>query len=250
MLRPCIRYPNARLAAHAVLQQLTAEGRRPVSPRPWNMYEPDTTFWWLVPSTDWPAYKHGKLFFSPDRAPAGHLFCGLHVEKGLDPTVGAAYPSPAGQRLLMKKDWTWFRFLADLESDAVGTAAANCGKSTGSAISLRLEAQFVSKPQAFDPYDPDAPRVQMDIVVFDISGSALRATTSETPANLLAHAANGGNTMELATCLRTMADDKWVWLDVFLGVVFATPSVAASPDVWDSAQLWTNALKVWSAWFV
>jgi len=210
------------------------------------MHEPDTTFWWLVPSTDWPAYKHGKLFFSPDRAPSGTLFCGLHVEKGLDPSVGGVYPSAAGQRLIMKNDWTWFRFLADLQSHAVGAAIANCAKSTGSVIILWVEAQFVDDPAAFDPYGA---HFQKDIVNFDATSSALKVTRAETPADLLAHATKSENTMELATCLRTIADVEWVWLDVFIGATFVTPAVAPSVDPWNAAQLWTNALKAWTPWF-
>ena len=32
--------------------------------RPWNLYAAADTFWWLVPSTEWPAYRYGKLAFS------------------------------------------------------------------------------------------------------------------------------------------------------------------------------------------
>ena len=116
------KYPNARLAAYSVQKQLKNQGLDEVSTRPWNRYYPDNTLWWIVPSTEWPAYKHRKLFFSPEHAPTGCLFCGLHIEKGLDPSVAEAYSPGAGQRLVMKEDWTWFRFLTDLNTQRLRSA--------------------------------------------------------------------------------------------------------------------------------
>ena len=95
-----IKYPNARSVAYAVKSVMSSRGMVNVAARPWNMYDPENTFWWLVPHTEWPAYNHGKFFFSPDRAPKGFLFCGLHIEKGLDPSVSEAYPSRGGKRLI------------------------------------------------------------------------------------------------------------------------------------------------------
>ena len=64
--------------------------------RPWNLHNPTDTLWWLVPSTEWPAYSHGKLAFSLAKDDGRkHLlgwndpllelekmFVGLNVEKG------------------------------------------------------------------------------------------------------------------------------------------------------------------------
>ena len=46
--------------AHAINKQM----KLGLTPRPWNMYAAGDTFWWLVPSGDWPAYQHGKFGFS------------------------------------------------------------------------------------------------------------------------------------------------------------------------------------------
>lgn len=51
--------------------------------RPWNRFEPDASLWWLVPSTDWPAYRYGKLYFDwLDKNDFSVMSCGLHVERG------------------------------------------------------------------------------------------------------------------------------------------------------------------------
>ncbi len=128
-----IKYHNARQAAYAVHEELVREGRRPLSARPWNKYDPDNTLWWLVPSTDWPAYKHGKMFFCQKRASKGHLFCGLHIEKGFDPIVESAYPFARGRRLIMGSDWVWFDFLSDLDANRVSSTIAQASLSMTSA---------------------------------------------------------------------------------------------------------------------
>ncbi len=46
--------------ANAVNDQM----RLGLTRRRWNLYKPRETFWGLVPSTEWPAYRHGKLAFS------------------------------------------------------------------------------------------------------------------------------------------------------------------------------------------
>ena len=51
---------SAQELAYAVNDRL----RLGLTARPWNIYAAADTFWWLVPSTDWPAYRYGKLAFS------------------------------------------------------------------------------------------------------------------------------------------------------------------------------------------
>jgi hypothetical protein len=92
---------NPRLLASAV-QEVVAG----LTPRPWNRFDPDETLWWLVPSTEWPAYHHGKLVFSNERAPAGEIFAGLNVEKGFGEIAARAYPKTQRTQLL-GHGWAW-----------------------------------------------------------------------------------------------------------------------------------------------
>jgi hypothetical protein len=58
-------FRNIQEMARAVRESAELlEGRR-YSPRPWNRFEPVNTDWWIVPSTDWPAYRYGKGMFKP-----------------------------------------------------------------------------------------------------------------------------------------------------------------------------------------
>jgi hypothetical protein len=99
-------YRNANTLAHAVNN---AVGER-YSPRPYNRFSPDDTVWWLVPSTDWPAFRYAKLFFDsrPEDVPGGAkgIYCGVNVEKGLSLKVKDFYPN----ELIQSFQWAWERF--------------------------------------------------------------------------------------------------------------------------------------------
>jgi hypothetical protein len=123
-----------------------------LSARPWNRFEPANSLWWIVPATDWPAFRHGKLYFdwtSPDHSA---ISCGLHVEKGLNRSIQSAYPSKKGSQYIMGSDWVWHRFLRDLENGTVPTALAKALVGTDNGFILRVEGGYVPDPGSFDPY--------------------------------------------------------------------------------------------------
>jgi hypothetical protein len=241
-----VRYPNARSAAYAVKRVLDSRGIKNVTARPWNMYEPDITFWWLVPRTQWPAYNLGKLFFSPDRAPEGFLFCGLHIEKGLDPSVSEVYPSRAGKRLIMASDWTWNRCLDDLKSGAFEPTIQQISKEIGELVFIRLEAGYVEDPGSFDP---QAKRFKWDKIIFSSRDGSLKMETSETPSRFLGDISKLQRLADLAKAINDMHNAGWFWIDVFVGGLFERAADPVGKGAWDAAELWTKALCIWEPWF-
>ncbi len=94
MEAPFTVYPNVRGAAKDIHSAITAPHSKKFTMRPWNQYRPENTIWWLVPTTQWPAYAFGKAVIF--REPDNRLFYGLVVEKGLDPKVRELYGSKKG----------------------------------------------------------------------------------------------------------------------------------------------------------
>jgi hypothetical protein len=76
-----IQYNSPRQACYAVQRAIEQQFPGLVA-RPWNIYEPETSLWWLVPSSDWPAYKYGKLFFDWADQRRKSIWVGFHSEKG------------------------------------------------------------------------------------------------------------------------------------------------------------------------
>ena len=106
-------FRTAQSLAHAISEIASVK----LTPRPYNRFTPDDTIWWLVPSSEWPAYRFGKLFFEPrvERIlgrSSGSIYFGFYVEKGLSPVVGQIYPPT----WVMHADWFWTEFLDRLHS--------------------------------------------------------------------------------------------------------------------------------------
>jgi len=54
---------SVRSLAHSLVDALQDRTHR-LTPRPYNQHKPGDSLWWLVPSTEWPAYRHGKLYLA------------------------------------------------------------------------------------------------------------------------------------------------------------------------------------------
>lgn len=242
---PLFRYSNARLLAYSVKKDLETQGIKQISARPWNKFDPDNTLWWIVPAADWPAYRCGKFFFSPERAPIDHLFCGLHIEKGLDPKVAPAYPSAGGRRLIMKENWTWFDFFENLDSGKVQAALAQASKDSKVPILIRVEAGVVEDPGSFDPH---ATRPKWDTIIFRTLGDSLDVESTDTASNLLTKIGESKNLKDLAGYVHEIPKVEWIWLDIFLGIMLGRSPSVSDPDIWDERQLWSNFLSKWIPW--
>jgi len=247
-MNACIEYPSPRSVTYAVKRELDSQGWSPLSARPWNMYEPDTTLWWIVPSTDWPAYKYGKLFFSQDRAPEGSLFCGLHVEKGLDPSVSAAYPTSKGQSYVMREDWIWHSFLGSLSATVMKSAITRVQKETGAPVRIRLEGGHISDPGGFDPY-ATRPKFKWDVVVFSATESSLEPEYADNSGGLLRELIDCSSLNDLKASITRIPGNEWVWLDFFIGTIFERRAQGCPKVSWNARELLKNALVAWKEWF-
>jgi hypothetical protein len=241
-----IGYPNGRSATYSVQQELATRGWGHLSPRPWNRHDPENTFWWLVPGPEWPAYKYGKLFFSPDRAPDGHLFCGMHIERGLDRAIEEAYPSPKGRRLIMQNDWIWHNFFEDLGSTAVELCLRHVSREINQPVFLRIEAGFVDDPGSFDP---QAPRPKWDVVSFAFVNQSFVLDAADTPSNLLNEVSTVRSLDMVMKAIPEIPHGDWVWIDCFIGSLFEKSSNGITDrNIWGAPQLYDKLfanLKLW-----
>jgi hypothetical protein len=121
--------------------------------RPWDRYAADESLWWLVPSTEWPAYKHGKFASSKTRADQGEIFAGLNVEKGFGAIVADLFPSVRRRRQTLEQDWAWHRLTAGTEPETFARVLASLGSEHP--IRLWLEASYVREPRDYTPPGPE-----------------------------------------------------------------------------------------------
>ena len=240
-----IRYGSAREAAHAVRDELVAQGRKPMSVRPYSFQRPDTSVWWTFPSSDWPAYQHAKLFFDPPEKSAGLVFCGLYVEKGLDPKVASVVPA-GGKKYLMDRKWLWHRLLADLGSPTFHSACSAVSVAVDSPLLVEVQSSYVLDRDESDD-DEFAPSGERDVVVFEVTGkSELRLhETPDLPVRILNGLAKSTTLAALAESLRSLPRGDFAWVDFFVGSNYEVGRF----DGWDASELWSKALSAWEPWF-
>jgi hypothetical protein len=246
-MKPKCAYPNTQSAANAVHRWIKRSGvPLELTARPWNRFEPVNTEWWLIPSTAWPAYRHGKYFFQA-RSHNRVLYCGLFVEKGLDPSIAVAFPT--GKRLVMDNSWVWHRLMAEIGSgyfgEAMSTAAANCP----CPLRLVVDGGFVEDPAS---YDPQAPPMDWNYVTYESDGSVLHCRSSR--GDQFAHLVDSQNLDELIRAIQQTSHLAWTWVDFHVGLELEVASLEHDPerdvDAWEAAELWEKCLAPWQPWIV
>lgn len=205
--------------------------------RPWDMYRPEESAWWLIPSGEWPAYRHAKFFFDRDPSELLNLQIGLYLEKGLSPRVREAYPSARGSRLIMDSDWAWSGVVSN-EALARLTKAV----SGESATTIRVEAQNVPDPESFDPHGS---RFTRSRATFAVTGINLLSNIDDAPGHLHPiHSA--ATTEELIRGLRLLSEDPWLWIDLF---VYRSYEIDQGGSVEAGRRAWRDHLRDLSDWF-
>src|SRR4051812_11443470 len=116
---PLVAFGSSREAASDLNMAAKTAKDGPFYVFPFNQYEPAESIWWLSPRDEGalnPSFKVGKVAVLSKRlTDPGTLFIGLEVEKGIEEPAAEMFTSGHGQRMVMGPEWTWHKFIADLE---------------------------------------------------------------------------------------------------------------------------------------
>jgi len=217
---------SPRDLAYGINNQL----RLGLTPRPWQIYEPTDTLWWLVPSTDWPAYRHGKFVFSlakdsPRKALVGvnnslieadKMFAGLNVEKGyghVATEVDASLKRKATQ--IMDNDWLWFT-LVD------GNGPTRFSKLLAAVSATEKLHLYVVSSYAHDRESTVQP--ERDAVMFSCHSAGINAVLhNHFPIGVLRGIHKTTDFITLADRLKTI--DDYHWVDIYVGTYVAKGNI-------------------------
>ena len=236
-----VHITSARDLAYAANDQL----KLGLTPRPWNRHAAADTFWWLAPSTEWPAYRYGKLAFSlakdvPRKDLLGlddallatdAVFAGFNVEKGYGSV--ATFVNPALRRKpaqILDPQWLWYE-LTD------GAGAARFSQTLASAaadteIYLYVVSSYVHDRDSGIHVDPDA-------LMFKCSPVGLQPMLHRLPVGALRGAETVVSFASLAERLRKV--DDYHWVDVYAGAHVPRGDV-------DVTDLHRRVLSYFDAW--
>ena len=241
-MKPKCAYPNTQSASYAVDRHIRQELdlRRKLTLRPWNHYEPVNTDWWLIPSTDWPAYRYGKFFIHVERY-TGRLYCGFYVEKGLDPSAAAALQT--SKKLMLKPDWTWHRVVEDMESGALRAPTLEVIQRSGRPLLIAIEGGKTSSDDK-----------QLDYIAFEDDGQGLCLRSFRPETTPLSQLSGCESQPSLARALKNLPQYAWTWINLYLGLELAfsplEPEAGQGLEAWEAPELWERCLAPWLPWVV
>ncbi len=126
--------------SHKILSELKIMGYDNFTPRAWNFNNPDSTLWWLVPSTQWSLYKYGKLMLykSEDK-----LNIGINIEKGVSRLAGQMLSQKAAEKLCLAHDWIWHKVIDDLKSGSFEMKLKSIVKSINKPLKIYIRISSI-----------------------------------------------------------------------------------------------------------
>jgi len=215
-----------------------------LTPRPWNYHNPADSFWWLVPSAEFPAYRYGKLAFSlakdvprkdlldlNDALEPNKIFAGFNAEKGYGEVAVAANPALRKKRAQINDpQWLWFELVG--EPGAARFARTLASASTGAALYVYVVASYAHDRETEN-------RSQHDAVMFRCVPTGLVRLAHRYQVHVLDGAEIATDFADLAKSLRAV--DGYHWVDLYVGTHVAKGDV-------DLGALHKDTLSYFDAW--
>jgi len=209
---------------------------------PYNRFDPDkSTFWWLSPSPDNPAYKYGKFAFAiyEDNI----MRTGLYVEKGLGLEYCSIDKSKSAGRMVMDETWSWHSFLRDMKGEGISQALDMINAKANVRSELHLEGGYASPG-----FDPQRPRFKWDRSVFqwDPGDQILTLLKENRRGEVLPKLGESITFPDLASKLSNLPESSFIWIDLLIGIRLNMSST--TPHAWDGNELVRNVLDPLYEW--
>lgn len=253
-----LNYPFVQALAVAMQKEAEDGGLDKLTARPYNRFEPADSLWWLVPTTDWPSFRHGKIVFAPNLVQLGVVTCGLHVEKGYGRKVKNAVKSLSETRVL-SNSWAWPGLLADLGNGRFAGGALQVAERSGEPVVLKIDVfQFDDSGEfgldsRFDSVDGSlASRNALGSFRFDVNGDQLSLHSQsevKREAQAVAACQRLGDLAALFKDPQVMKKWDWFWVDVYAGVNIELALTQANTATgWPEPTIWRNVVHPWMPW--
>lgn len=246
VLQPYCSYSSVRNAALDIHEYIAAPKGKKYSARPYNRYGPEDSLWWLIPSTDWPAYRHGKITIFEEQK--GELFFGINIEKAIGQEAAACYPSKRAQKIIMDKEWCWYDFYRDLNEGKIAHAMDTIQDNTdGLPLHFSLSGHIIDDPALFDPYSEHG---YGDRVIWNYEGGYLNYVTR--PEYFFYPLKTVDKINHLAGSILQISELHWLWIDIFIGVILKNnlkPKEDLTKQSYDGYTIWHKIIEPWEPWF-
>lgn len=245
---PTVVFQNNDQAVHRVrdhLDHLYPDGHR-YTARPYQRQAPEFTHWWFMPSTEWPAYHHSKLFIQQYRPQPGvqseYLYTGFYVERGFGERVLELDPR-FDRKMIMQPNWFWFRFVGHAEEGELDAPLGETLERSGFPVIVSVELwEYRDAEDRYrltrGPYD------SIEFAVTEAEPSLSVQSRSQT--DVLESLDDCPSLGELARGLESRSELDWIWVNLFIGVKFRYGD--EQTGTWRASDIWRNAMEPWEPW--
>lgn len=245
---PIAVFQNNQQAAHAVrdrLDRLYPGGHR-FTLRPYQHQAPEFTHWWFMPSTEWPAYHHSKLFIQQYRPQGGlqseYLYTGFYVERGLGKSVLELDPR-FDRKMIVQPGWFWFDFRRHAQEGELDAPLREVVERSGLPVIVSIDLwEYRDAEDRYrltrGPYD----NLEFAVAAADPSLSGQSRSQTEVLQGLDECTTLG----QLARGLEERRELDWIWVNLFIGVKLRYGD--EQTGTWRARDIWRNAMEPWAEW--
>lgn len=213
-----IRAENARELAVKIHESLKTKELR-YTLRPFNRFNSERSLWWVVPSSDYPAYRFGKFFVDEVD---GEFEVGLHIEKGLSQSIENK------RELVLNDTWAWYAFIDSLADGEIGERCASIQQLYGDDLEIAVRVEI---PDLIDAGDERGKRlIQLRHGEWWVEHCK--------------------ETVDLKTLLDRIASIEgigWYWVDAFVTFTLAKATEAGQSD-WSAYDIVRRLLEPLEQW--
>lgn len=235
---PNIIYENNNKTAHAVQEYVRNHGRYSPSLRPFNRFATAFTEWWLVPSSEWPAYKYGKLCFHKyPRTSDGVLYTGYYVEKGLGGQL-AGLPD-VQKNLIMQVDWCWHKVVDWASKEQIDEVVEEVCRLSQASVRVLVEVHAFNKVPEADS-ERSAPS---DTIEFEIASSSSPWQLIQPGQSTLHKFNDVVGISALIGSINADEDMDYFWADLIIGIRLRYGD--GFSQGWSASDIWAKALEPW-----
>ncbi len=206
---------STNTVSHRIQDELKRIGFDYFTLRPWNCYRPENTLWWLVPSTEWPAYKYGKIvIFKTDNS--DNFRVGFVFEKGFSTKAGQILSSGKAKKFCTKLDWIWNDMLNDIQSGKFEENLSAISKSLNMPLKILIQVSGINEKEASEGGNADLDL--SNVIEFSYNGSRIECIKEHTKGEMSRYSST--NSMAGILNMLKAEDMEWFWIDFYVLVDF------------------------------
>jgi hypothetical protein len=206
---------STQIIADRIYEELKLNNYNNFTLRPFNYFKPESTLWWIVPSTEWPSYKYGKLTVFIEN---GKYQVGMHIEKGVNGAASQMLTSKSEEKFIMKTEWLWNTLIEDIKSGVFGESLTRINESTGKDLIINIQASGISdrdsRVEMFDGLELD------NTISYEFKSDRL-SSDKDNNKGILKKYSNIDTSEKLAEIFDDSKLD-WFWIDFFVVIEMET----------------------------